>query len=72
MKLPYSAPCGSGEPPDVPGFFCFFFFFYRDLFKRLFIVHQNLLEHHLKGRKALSAEIDILASSETIVFTFTI
>lgn len=54
----------SGPPPDVP--------LDQDLHKRLFMGHPNLLEHHLKGLKALSPEIDILASSETIGCTLTV
>ena len=44
----------------------------HDLSKRLFTVHPNLLEHHLKGLEALSPELGSLASSGTIDFTLTI
>lgn len=44
---------------------------YHVLFKHLFTLHQNLLELHLKRLKARSAELNILAPSETIGFTIT-
>lgn len=44
----------------------------HDSHKHLFIVHLSLLELHLKGLKALSAELDSLASSEAVGFIPTV